>query len=129
MIPEPYKLLIIVLAIGGAFGYGDYYGRRMNNASWEAKYAAAQQEAALQYAAKVEAFNKLADDYERAKADRKVVYETITKTVDRIVDRPVYRNVCIDDDGLRQINAALAGKRADSSQPVAAVPAPVAAQR
>jgi hypothetical protein len=39
----------------------------------------------------------------------RIVYRTITEMVDKIVDRPVYRNVCLDDDGLRLANAALGG--------------------
>lgn len=40
-----------------------------------------------------------------------VEYRTITKTVERIVDRPVYLNQCIDDDGLRIINGFISGAR------------------
>jgi hypothetical protein len=39
-----------------------------------------------------------------------------------IVDRPVYRNICLDDDGLRLIEAARTGQ-APASQPAAQVPA------
>lgn len=122
--------LVLVAAVSAAFAYGDYYGHRMSNTVWQLKYDAAQQKAAEQYAARVQAYNQLADEYETAKAKRGVVYETITKTVDKLVDRPVYRNVCIDDDGLRQINAALAGHpAADPGEPAAAVPGADAAHR
>lgn len=71
--------------------------------------------------------NELAGSLAAKQADQKVIYATITKTVDRLVDRPVYRSECIDDDGLRNINGALAGTAADPGQPDAAVPAAVTA--
>lgn len=55
----------------------------------------------------------------------KVVFRTITQTVDKIVERAVYRNVCLDDDGLRNANAALLGKSADPAKPDGGMPAPV----
>lgn len=43
--------------------------------------------------------------------------ETRTRTVyvkvDKIIDRPVYRNVCVDDDGLRLLNDQI--RRADDA--------------
>lgn len=42
-------------------------------------------------------------------AQARVVYRTIHDQVDRLVDRPVYRNVCLDTDGLMLVNAAIAG--------------------
>ena len=47
--------------------------------------------------------------HENFKERERVVYQTITETVDRIVERPVYRNVCLDDDGVRALNAAVRG--------------------
>lgn len=43
--------------------------------------------------------------------------KTITKEVDKIVDRPVYRSVCLDADGLRLARCAILGKSADSCKP------------
>ena len=44
---------------------------------------------------------------EAKNAEAKVVYKTITRTVDKYIDRPVYRAECFDADGLRDANAAL----------------------
>lgn len=54
---------------------------------------------------------------ESQNAKASIVYRTITQTVDKIVDRPVYRNVCLDDDGLRLVNAALGGVPAAPADP------------
>lgn len=67
--------------------------------------------------------DELAAQLVQVQASRKVTYATITRTVDRLVDRPVFRNTCIDPDGLRSINAALAGKADDPGVAASAVPA------
>ena len=43
--------------------------------------------------------------------------KTITKEVDKLVDRPVYRNVCLDTDGLRLARCAIRGQSADTCKP------------
>lgn len=47
----------------------------------------------------------------------KVIFRNITRTVDRVVEKPVYRNVCLDDDGLLLANAALAGLAVEAGAP------------
>ena len=51
--------------------------------------------------------NQLSSDYENEKAKYKVKVETVTKFVDKIVERDVYRNVCSDDDGMQSINSLI----------------------
>lgn len=72
--------------------------------------------------------DKASEGHEQFKETERVVYQTITETVDRIVDRPVYRNVCLDADGLRQLNAAIAGRQPAASEPAPAVPGLAAAK-
>lgn len=57
--------------------------------------------------------NDIASQLETAKNERQIVTQTITKQVTKLVDRPVYRNICLDPDGLRIANAAIAGKATD----------------
>ena len=49
---------------------------------------------------------KASEDYEQTKETERVKTETITRTVQKIVDRPIYINTCLDDDGVRLINEA-----------------------
>lgn len=49
---------------------------------------------------------KASEDYEQTKETERVKTETITRTVQKIVDRPVYINTCLDDDRVRLINEA-----------------------
>lgn len=51
-----------------------------------------------------EQLNTVSAQYEAEKRKQKIKVETITKTITKTVDRPIYSNVCIDDDGRLQIN-------------------------
>lgn len=51
--------------------------------------------------------NQVSSDYEKLKSEQRVKNEVVIKEVQKIVDRPVYRNICIDDDGLRQLNSLI----------------------
>ena len=80
------------------------------------------------YVAQYQSEVKRAAANQKALQDKKektrVIYQTITREVDKIVDRPVYTNICIDDDGLRLINDALAGRApVDGAVPGATSPA------
>lgn len=60
--------------------------------------------------------------HEQFKQRERVVYEVITETVDKIVERPVYLQFCADDDGVRLINRAVRGSADDPGEPGPAVP-------
>jgi hypothetical protein len=91
--------------------------------------AAAQKEAdAKAYQVRTLELNDVSAELERAKSEKQIVYRTITKRVETYIDRPVYQRECLDDDGLRDANVALAG-RASSGEPAPAVPAAGAAGR
>lgn len=51
--------------------------------------------------------NQASADYEQLKSEQLVKNEVVIKEVQKIIDRPVYRNTCIDDDGLRQLNSLI----------------------
>lgn len=51
--------------------------------------------------------NKVSAEYEQLKSEQRVKVETVTREVQKIIERPVYSNVCIDDDGLRIINSLI----------------------
>lgn len=51
--------------------------------------------------------NKAGDEYEESKEVERVKTETITREVQKIVERPVYIHTnCFDDDGVSAVNAA-----------------------
>ncbi len=51
--------------------------------------------------------NKVSADYEKLRSEQRTKVETVTRTVQKIVERPIYLNRCIDDDGLQQINSLI----------------------
>ncbi|ENX63608.1 hypothetical protein F885_00350 [Acinetobacter higginsii] len=57
--------------------------------------------------------NKVSADYEKLRSEQRTKVETVTRTVQKIVERPIYLNRCIDDDGLQQINSLIQSR--DSS--------------
>lgn len=72
----------------------------------QAEWAAA---VAKQRADEEEKIGDASTKKEAGDANAKIVYRTITRTVDKYIDRPIYRNECLDDDGLRDANRALGG--------------------
>lgn len=64
--------------------------------------------------------------FENDNAKAETVFRTITEQVDRIVDRPVYLNACLDPDGLQLANAALGGipTATPATEPNPAMPRP-----
>lgn len=63
----------------------------------------------------------LADNLAKEQRNTKVEFQKIITRVTQYVEKPVYRNVCIDDDGLRAINAAISKRPLDPEQPTATV--------
>ncbi|ENW23320.1 hypothetical protein F925_02278 [Acinetobacter lwoffii NCTC 5866 = CIP 64.10 = NIPH 512] len=58
--------------------------------------------------------NQVSADYEAEKSEQGVQVETVTREVQKIIDRPVYLNHCFDDDGVSAINSLITG---DTSKP------------
>ncbi|MCE1272426.1 MAG: hypothetical protein LWW88_12905 [Acinetobacter sp.] len=58
--------------------------------------------------------NKASADYEQIKAEQRAKVETVTRTVQKIVERPIYKSSCFDADGLSEINSLI--KTSDTSE-------------
>ena len=71
-----------------------------------AKIQALEQKQLKALAEKQNEINKVSADYETVKSEQRVKTETITREVQKIVDRPIYINVCFDDDGVSAVNKA-----------------------
>ncbi len=70
---------------------------------------------------------KQAEKLEVKREKAKIIYRTITKEVDKVVERPVYRNTCLDADGLRLARCAIRGQSPDTCKPDKPLPgAPLA---
>ena len=74
-----------------------------------ADLAKAQQAAAVQYQSITQKYNDVSAQLETAKAQKQIVYQTITREIPTIIDRPVYLQQCMDSDGVKLVNQALMG--------------------
>lgn len=61
-------------------------------------------------------YDALAKKLEDTKAERIVQTNTITKIVPQIVEREIYKNVCIDSEGMNVINKAIKGEAYEASK-------------
>jgi hypothetical protein len=122
---NPY--LIIGALVGAAllFAGGAWTGREWCDRGWRAELLAVEQEHAALLKAEIERTNGVAAELEVERGKQRVIYKEITKEVAKVVTRDVYRNVCLDDDGLRLARAAIAGQAAGPSQPSGPVPRPL----
>jgi hypothetical protein len=66
--------------------------------------------------------------YEATRAGLQQQRQVLTREIERVVEVPLYRDVCLDADGLRVV-AAAAGADPDPGQPAPAVPAASASAR
>lgn len=72
---------------------------------------AAMEKAAHDQAAKhAEQMAKASQEYQTLKAEREQKERVQYVEVQKIVEKPVYRSVCIDDGGLSELNRAIKGK-------------------
>ena len=60
---------------------------------------------------------KAGEDYEQTKETERVKTETITREVQKIIERPIYLNTCFDAAGVSAVNAA-----GNTSKPESALP-------
>lgn len=97
------------LAAAVIFAAGWGFGSSVTGNSYKAKLFDAKQESEKLRDEDSLRLNTISSVLEATLNEKRIVYRTIEKRIPQIVERPVYRNVCLDDDGLRLINDALAG--------------------
>lgn len=107
-----------VLALGLGFTAGwQVQGWRQDSIRAEqadqARELRAQRERAADHAA---------EQHEQVRADLDAQFRVITREVERVVEKPVYRNVCLDADGLRALADAVGQPAAAAGEPAPAVP-------
>ena len=111
-------LALAILATLSGIGYSIYNaGEKAVRLEWEEANRVQREREAKQASV-------AATKVEVKSAKAKIMYRTITQQVDKYIDRPVYRNICFDADGLRDANAALLGEStapAKSNKPVPTV--------
>ena len=58
-------------------------------------------------AEKQNAINQVSADYEKAKSEQRIKAETVTRELQKIIDRTVYKQFCFDD-GVSAVNSLIA---------------------
>ena len=115
------RLAATLLAGALAGGYGAH---QVTSWAYESKALKTQQRAARDLARAVEQQDRAVAEFTKDQQHARIEYRTITRKVDKIVERPVYRNVCLDADGMRQLSAAIAGRATPEPEPARPVPSP-----
>lgn len=107
-------VIVILTLIAGLIAWADRNiattagvnkGKAEVQALWD---GAVEDQRAREMKASLEAAKELQD----ARRARKPIIEERIVYVNQIVDRPIYRNLCLDDDGVRCANSALVGGKA-----------------
>jgi len=110
------KAIILVVAMAVSFASA-WIAQNWRYAAKEAERLEAQRE---HERANALAADKASEAHEEAKAEIKTQIQVVYRDAEKIIERPVYRNVCFDDAGLQLIARAI-GNPATPSQPTPAV--------
>lgn len=106
--------------IAGVIGFAA--GWQVNDWRHEAaraEQADQQREADRKQEAKLDAASA---SHEAVRENIRTEFQVIYRDRDRVVEKPVYRNVCLDADGLRLIKSAITKPAQPASEPAPAVP-------
>ncbi|NHC02311.1 hypothetical protein G9F31_00740 [Acinetobacter sp. 187] len=103
-------LLLSFVGLGVQTWRAEHWKEKAQSAESECntKILELRQEQLRSLAEKQNEINKVSADYEAEKSKQRVQVETVTREVQKIVERPVYLNGCFDDDGLQQLNSLIA---------------------
>ncbi len=115
-----YKYWIAIAVLSficiGQLAYTNHLSKKLRvaNEQCNAKIQVIEQKHLKALAEKQNAINQVSADYEKAKSEQRIKVETVTREVQKIIDRPVYQQFCFDDDGVSAINSLITS---DSSEP------------
>lgn len=103
------KLKLKLAAAGAAlvlsFGTG-WWLRGLQVKAAMVKQTQAQAKADVQQAQRT---STAVQQHAQAKTETEIRYVTVTREVEKLVERPVYLERCMDDDGVRILNAQILG--------------------
>ncbi|MCY1161843.1 hypothetical protein D9M71_18430 [compost metagenome] len=105
----------------GQLAYTNHLSGKLQEADTKctAKIQEIEQEQLKALAEKQNEINQVSADYETAKSAQHRQVETVTREVQKIIERPVYQQHCFDDSGLQQLNSLI---NSDSSEPDSTLP-------
>jgi hypothetical protein len=98
------RLFATALVVGGMAGWAGWTAKSWQTGRQDAKRIERQARDTLR---QIERAQQAADTFTQEQNNAEPTRQTIVRTVEKIVQRPVYRNVCLDADGLQQLGAAI----------------------
>ena len=102
-----------VIALGLAFGTG-WWLRGLQVKAATVDQTKAQAQADVQQAQRT---STAVQQHAQTKTETEIRYVTTVKEVEKLVERPVYLERCMDDDGLRVLNAQILGTNSPGPGP------------
>ena len=117
------SLLAQIVLAGVIWAVGVGVGIKWQHGIQAVKVAESVRRAAAQFDARRLDINKAAEKHEIFKTVTETRWREVQREVERVVEKPVYRNVCLDDDGLRILSDGIKA-RYPGSEPKSTVPAP-----
>lgn len=114
MMLPPWAYLAVALAFTAALAGSYAYGRSDGRSLERDAHARADKAVIAERNRRTDALAAADATAATAEIERQSTTREIRHEVERIIDRPVYRNVCIDADGLRIIDAATSAANGDN---------------
>ena len=106
-----YWIAIAVLSFVciGQLAYTNHLSGKLQEAETKctAKIQEIEQKQLKALAEKQNEINQVSADYEQIKSAQRRQIETVTREVQKIVERPVYQQHCFDNSGLQQLNSLI----------------------
>lgn len=99
-------VLLALLALAVAFGAWKHFALEHSESQREAHIAKAVKPYVDAEREQRSRADKVSGQYEELKSQDRVHTEVINSKVEKITERPVYRNVCLDADGVSALNEA-----------------------
>lgn len=101
---------VVALAVGFAGGWKTQGWR------WDAADKQRTEQEAKERQKQLDRAHTASTTFEDKRATNETRYRTVTVTLEKVVERPVYLNACLDPDGLRALNDQIR-RAADPGQP------------
>ena len=117
------SILAQIILAGVIWAIGVGVGIKWQHGIQAVEIASSVRRVAAQFDARRVDINKAATKFEGTKAAAEIREIRIREEVERVVEKPVYTNICLDDDGLRIFRDDIASRH-PGSQPKPAVPSP-----
>ena len=111
-LPHP-RLIAAGVALVLAFGTG-WWLRGLQVKAAMVKQTQAQAQADVRQA---ERTSTAVQQHAKVKTETEIRYVTVTREVEKLVERPVYLERCMDDDGLRVLNGQILGTNSPGPGP------------